>query len=145
METVFQNNGLYCLLALLVGAIVAFVFSVVLCLLSYFQHWTAKEMLHLAMVIKLVHIPGYLLIFFWGLLCAFTIFTIGFSVVLAILDGISIGMTGLIGAFGVQKAYHTGQLNWKEGLLHGILQFVFCADVVSIVALYLKIKNGQKC
>lgn len=83
--------------------------------------------------------------FFWGLLCAFTIFTIGFSIVLAILDGISIGMTGLIGAFGVQKAYRTGQLSWKEGLLHGILQFVFCADVVSIVALYLKIKNGQKC
>lgn len=93
------------------------------------------------MIIKIIQIPAYLFIFAIGFVCLITIFTVGISFVLLILDGVSIILSGLIGVFVVRRCYADGILTRTEMVIHSILQFVFCLDVVSAIIVFRKVKT----
>lgn len=91
-----------------------------------------------AMMLKLIHIPAYLLIFLCSLLFLITIFTAGLSLVLLLLDAITITASGLIGLAAVLRCKDEHLLTGKAALLQGLLQFVFCIDIISIIWIYRK-------
>lgn len=100
--------------------------------------------LRVNMVVKLIHIPAYILIFVIGFLCLFTIFTFGISIVLMVLDAFTILLSGLIGLSGVIRSYKENIISKRTAKIHGVLQFVFCADVVSAIILYGTVKLSKQ-
>ncbi len=141
MKYVFQNNFYIGLLSFCVFGVIAFVNVIILCVNNFAGKFNAIEAAQINMIIKMIQIPAYLFIFVIGFMCLLTIFTVGISFVLLILDGISIILSGLIGVFVVRRCYADGILTRTEMLLHSILQFVFCFDVVSAIIVYRKIKT----
>ena len=142
MDTVFRNNGLYVLLSLFALFVAAFICAINIFITSILFKRSARELLRINMVIKIIHVPAYILIFFIGLFSLITIFTAGISVALIILDGLTILLTGLIGLAGIIRAFVENKLPKKTAILHTVLQFIFCADVVSSIVVYRKVKNA---
>lgn len=141
MQFIFQNNFYMGLLSLCIFGIIAFISVIILCVNNFANKMEAVEATKIAMIIKIVQIPAYLFIFVIGFMCLFTIFTVGISFVLLILDGASIILSGLIGIFAVRRCYADGILTRAEMIIHSILQFVFCLDVVSAIIVFRKVKK----
>lgn len=142
MESVFSNNALNLLFILLVIYIIALISSIAVFIASLVRKSDAKELLRVNMIIKLIHVPAYIIIFFMGLAGFITIFTVVISLALMILDVMTIFLTGLIGLGGVIKGFREQKLSLKSAIIHGILQFVFCADVFSAVIVYRRVKRA---
>lgn len=140
MESVFQNNGFLCILALLAWALIGFACAFLVGIRGA-RTLDCLRFARFAMILKLVQIPAYCIIFVLAALFSLTIFTIGFTIALAFFDGIAILMTGIPGVFSIRKSYQSGVLLRSDCLIHSLLQFVFCADVVSSIYLYRKIKR----
>ena len=141
MERFFGNSFYRGLLFLCMFGLLAFVSAVALLVSGLARKKDALDLARVNVVIKLVQIPAYLLIFAVGLLCMITIFTFGISLILMILDGASILFSGLVGICAVKRGHAEGILSPGEWILHSILQFVFCADIVSAVIVYRKGKR----
>ncbi len=94
------------------------------------------------MIIKLFQVPAYLFIFVVGLACMVTIFSMGISFFLIAFDGISIFLSGLVGISAVKCNYTNGILSKKELLFYGVLQFIFCVDVICAIFLWKKAVNS---
>ena len=141
METVFQNNGLYVILLLIFMYIIALVSSIVFCVINVLTKVNSQELLYINMIVKLIQIPAYILIFIFGLLCLFLIFTVGISLVLMIFDGLAIFLTGIIGVAGIIRCLIEKKITIKTAVIYGILQFVFCIDLIASVKIYRKIKK----
>jgi len=144
MENVFSNNGFLVIAALLVIYFAALICSVSVFTKSLATKRCACEVLRLNMVIKLVHIPAYVIIFILGFAFMLTIFTFAISIVLWILDVMTIILSGLIGLSGVIRSYREEKISKKSAIIHGILQFVFCLDVISAIIVYRRTKAGIK-
>ncbi|HEX3017860.1 MAG TPA: hypothetical protein VHP31_08420 [Caproicibacter sp.] len=144
METIFHNDIFCGLLYLLIFYAAALVCSVATFIIGLVKKWNPQELLHINMVIKLIHIPAYILIFIIGLVCLLTIFTFAISIVLMILDSMTIFLSGLIGLGGIIRSYSENKLSKKAAVMHGILQFVFCADVISSIIVYRKVKIAKQ-
>ena len=141
MKYVFQNNFYIGLLSFCIFGLIAFVNVIILCVNNFACKLNAVEATRINMIIKIIQIPAYLFIFVIGCMCLLTIFTVGISFVLLILDGVSIILSGLIGVFVVRRCYADGILTRTEMVIHSILQFVFCLDVVSAIIVFRKVKT----
>ncbi len=135
MDTVFNNNA-FSLVFILIILYVFSLFSALVVLIAGFKKKNSLEVLRISMIIKILHIPAYLLIFVFGLLCTLTIFTIGITIVLMILDGMTITLSGLIGISGIIRGLRENKISLKKAVIHGILQFVYCADIISSIIIY---------
>ncbi len=133
MKYVFQNNFYIGLLSLCIFGLIAFANVIILCVNNFASKLDAVEATRINMIIKIIQIPGFV--------CLITIFTVGISFVLLILDGVSIILSGLIGVFVVRRCYADGILTRTEMVIHSILQFVFCLDVVSAIIVFRKVKT----
>lgn len=101
---------------------------------------TARELALAGLLIKLAHIPSYVFWFAAGLL-----FFLFMGAPLAFLmDVMAISLSGLIGLAAVFQCKKEGILNGKQVFIHGILQFMFCADVISAVLLYRKARGAAR-
>lgn len=99
--------------------------------------WTVRELALANMLVKLVHIPAYVFWFAAGIL-----FFLFMGAPLAfMMDAMAISLSGLVGLGAVLRCKKEGILTGKQTVIHGILQFVFCADVVSAIILYRKTKE----
>ena len=136
LETIFQSNPYLLLLALIVICIVALLSSMIVFIISIVMKWNTKDLLRANMIMKLVHIPAYIGIFLSALACMLTIFTYVISMIIIILACMTIFMSGLIGLAGVIRSAFEKKLSAKEVIIHGILQFIFCADIISSIVIY---------
>lgn len=143
MDTVFQNNVYSLLLILIVLYVVALVCAVTVFITSLAKKRRILEVLRINMIMKLIHIPAYLFIFVVGLFSMITIFTFGITIVLIILDGMTIVLSGLIGLGGVIRSLRENKISMKVAVIHGILQFVFCADIISSIVIYRIVKATE--
>ena len=141
MESVFDSNALYLIAALLLYCILTGMLSIVCFFVSIYKKWDAISLAKTAMIMKLVQVPAYLLIFVLGTACLITIFTIPFSVGLFITDCLSVFMTGLFVISSVIASIRNKTFTRKEVIWVVLLQFVFCADVISSVIFYKKLKR----
>lgn len=144
METVFSDNGYLVLLSVILFGAVCWVFAALLALYILLKKADAVRGARLAMTVKLAQIPAYIAIFVLGTLYAITIFGLGFAAFFVITDCISVAMTGLIGAAAVARAYLCGRLTIRRAVVLAVLQFVFVADVVASVVLFLNARP-QPC
>lgn len=117
---------------------VALACDIVFFALSVWRNWDFRQAALCNMVVKLIQIPAYIAIFILGILCFSTLFTIGVAVVLLLFDCASILLTGLIGVAAVVRCCSGHALSKKSSVVNGILQFVFCADVVSAVVVFVQ-------
>lgn len=72
-----------------------------------------------------------------------TIFTFSFTFFLIIYDGISIFLSGIIGAAAVVRVKEAKLLPAQSCIPCGIAQFAYCADIFVSIFLYRKTKPGK--
>jgi hypothetical protein len=125
----------------MIFGLISLLMSVSIVVASYVKKWSAHAMALYNMVIKLAQIPAYVIIFILGVLLLLSIFTYGFTVFFMIIDLFTIFLSGLIGIVASRKNYTCGNLSTTEWIIHSILQFVFCADIVSAIIIYRRSKN----
>lgn len=144
MHSVFQSNGFLLLLAVLLFWVVSLGCAVATCVMSLARKWDSYELARANMILKLIPVPAYILIFLLGCVFLITIFTFAISIILMLLDGMAIVLSGLIGVAAVKRNHSDKILSTKEMVAHGILQFVFCADVVSAIVVFCKARRAKK-
>jgi len=144
MVSVFDSNALYLIGALLLYCILAGALSIVCFFVSMCKKWDAVSLAKTAMIMKLAQVPAYVLIFALGVVFLITIFTIPFSIGLFLIDCLSVFMTGLFVISSVIAAIRNNTFTRKEVIWVIALQFVFCADVISSVIFYIKLKRANK-
>lgn len=141
VEHVFFDNGFLILFVLfllwLIGMVCAVLFS-----FHFTREWQPVELAKVSLLIKLIQIPAYIVIFLLGLCFMVTIFTFAFSFLMVLFAVMSILLSGLIGACAVKKSYSAGILPQGKALLLGVLQFIFCLDVVSAAVLLGTARGG---
>lgn len=101
----------------------------------------AREIAKANMIVKLIHIPAYLAIFFIGCICFVTIFTFWFVVPLTLFDLYLIIQTGVIGALASKQSCSEGKISSCWWVLCAISQFIYCVDVVAAIVLFVKQKS----
>lgn len=141
MDSVFQNNALAFLPVLAVLWAAGLACAVWLCAASLGKKWDPVEVSRANMLVKLCCIPAYLVIFVVGAACLLTIFTFGITLILAILDGLALLLSGIFGLAAVKRCHDGKALSTAEAVLCGILQFIFCADVVAAVLVFRRAKK----
>jgi len=97
------------------------------------------SLLKTQMIMRLIQIPGYVICFALAVLFLMTIFTVGFSLFLLILDSASILITGLFSIPVYAALYKNGQISKRRAIGYSVLSFVFCADVVVSVFCYRQV------
>ena len=140
-EKVFCSSIIIMFVALLLFIILSATLSVVCFVMCICKKWDALSLAKTAMIIKLLQIPAYILIFALGAALALTIFTMIFSFVLAIIDYITLMLSGLITVSSVINASREGIIEFKKSFWVVILQFIFCADIVAAIIFYVLMKK----
>ena len=100
--------------------------------------WTGRELALANMLMKLIHIPAYVLWFGLGL----AIFLFAGPILAFVMDALAIALSGLVGLAAVLRCRAEGRLTAGAAVVNGILQFVFCADVFS--AFWVFYKSGKR-
>ena len=88
------------------------------------------------MIMRIIQIPCYVAVFIVATVCLFTIFTIGFTAVLAVVDCVSITITGIASIPVYVILHRSGWISQRQKVLYSILSFVFCADLVVSIICY---------
>lgn len=136
-----ENNGLL-LLILVLLVWLGCIFSIIIAFSRAVKNkWDTVKLLRMNMIVKLVHIPTYIFLFVLGLVCLMMIFTVGVTVIIVILDAMTIFLSGMISVLTVSKGCTEKLFSPGKAVLFGILGFVYCVDVIEAVILYIKVKR----
>lgn len=142
MESVFQNSGLILIAAFFLCCIIVALLSIVYTILSLYKEWDPLPIAKLAMIVKLIQLPAYIMIFIVGAFLVFTIFTIFFSIGLFLFDCLSLFITGILVISAVVNSEKKGIFKAKQVIWVIIMQFIFCLDVISAIIFYIKLKKA---
>lgn len=131
-RAMFSNNinvigtGLFAFLILAIFSNIVFITS------SKFTE--ASKIIKAALIVKCIHIPTYILIFFFGLLLGLMFFmTIPLILFLVFLDIITLCLSNMISVYAIGRALKEEGCNLTVPLFISLVcQFIFCADVISI-------------
>ncbi len=113
--------------------------------------WTGKKLfsekdnsylLRRIINVKLIQIPAYIYIFIVG----FLLFTLPLGFIITIIcfiaDCWSIFFTGLLVSLSMGAKLRRKEISAKFAILHGILSFIFCIDVIDGIFLKVRFKEG---
>ena len=143
MEFVFDSNALYIIASLLLYCVLTCALSIVCFFVSIYKKWNAISLAKTAMIMKLVQVPAYVLIFALSVVFFTSIFTIPFSIGLFIIDCLSVFMSGLFVISSAIATIRNNTFTLKDVIWIVLLQFVFCADVISSVVFYIRLVKSQ--
>ena len=139
-EMVFAGEGAMLLALWFLLYVIALLCSLIVLIVSLIAKRNSQEMLHTSMVVKLVHLPAYILIFVAALL--YLIWAApGFTILIFALGFMIAFLSGLIGLGVLIRSFCEKRISIGTAIVHGILQFVFLADIISSVFLYRKIER----
>ena len=141
MDTVFHNNGYLLLAALAIIAILCSFLTVLLCLKLFFSNRSGKSLLTLNLIIKLCHIPAYLIIFILSLIFLISVWGTMVVFVFILYDLWCIGMSGSIAAASLYKTMCSHQLTIRQTIRFGILEFLFVIDVFCALYLFFYVRK----
>ena len=142
MESIFQNDGLLLIAALVIYFLLTFALCVATFFISTFKFRDAISMAKTAMLIKLIQIPAYIMIFVLGVAMTIAILTIPFTIALFWIDCLCLFLTGLPVLSSIICALRQGTIKFRDVIWVIILQFVFCADVVASIIYYKRLKEA---
>ncbi|RKM58160.1 hypothetical protein D6853_01080 [Butyrivibrio sp. X503] len=97
------------------------------------------------MIIKLAHIPAYVIHFLLGCIAIFmSVWGIGFIIWSIVIDLVTIIFSGLVGASAAISASKEKTLQNSDPVKYAILSFIYCLDVIFAVIYNLKIKKATQ-
>ena len=100
------------------------------------------KLIQSALIVKLVHIPSYVIIFVMGLLSSLMIFmTLPLILLFIVFDYMILITSSFISVFALSKNIKKNKI---ISVLALICQFFFCADVISLFVLWLISKNQKR-
>ncbi len=100
------------------------------------------KLIQLALIIKLVHIPSYVIIFVMGLISSIMIFmTLPLIIMFVLFDYMVLITSSFISIFALAKNIKMNKILSVAAL---ICQFFFCADVISLFVLWIVSKNQKQ-
>ncbi len=137
----FVDQGLWLLASIGVLYCIALICAVTVFMASFNSKNDGKALLYVNMIIKLIHIPAFMMLFLLGLISTITIFTIGLSVIIFTLDVLIIILSGFVGTGAILKCLKEKRFTKKEAIRYIMSQFIFCLDVFSAITIY---RNEQK-
>ena len=143
-KNLFGECILYNVFAVAVLFVAALICSIITIIICSVKKVESEKLLRINLIVKLIHIPAYKAIFIFGILFSLTIFTIGFSLAFIVFDLLTIFLSGLIGLTGIIRSRKENKLPKGLAILLGILQFIYCVDVICAVIAYLAVKNSDK-
>ena len=141
MQSVFDGNAWHLIIVLLVICAIAVALSVTHNVLAVRYRWDAFALSKMAMIVKLMQVPAYVLIFALGVACVAVIWTIPFAIGLFLLDGLTLMLTALVTVAAVVNGVREKMVTVQAGVVLILLQFMFCADVAAAIVLYRKLKR----
>lgn len=150
ISTVFESDGFIALslIAIIFMLFVTFICSVVEIAMLITKKDDSYELLRVNMIIKMVHIAGFIMLFILAVLFAITVAGVFLSILIWFVSWIMIILSGSIGCIGIRNLVKRGAISKCEGVEHYICQFIFFVDVINAVALYYKFykinKNAEK-
>lgn len=134
-------NLLSLLMIMVIWYVVVLVCTIVTLIINLSKEKDATEILRINMIIKLIHIPAYLILYIVGVICLLTIFTFGISIALVIIDIMIIVLSGLIGLGGIIRSVKENKIRKETGIIFAVLQFVFCVDVIIAIVAYIMVRR----
>lgn len=142
-----KNTNLKMLFFLILWVILALVFLIlnsIFVALSVAHGGKSEFFLFWNMLLKLIHIPIYLMVFFVGTLCFVIPTSIIFIPFLTAFDYSLLILTSIYGIGGLVQALREKKITKTAALVLGVLHFFFCADVVCAVVAFCKVKSKSK-
>ncbi|MBQ3567038.1 MAG: hypothetical protein IJA12_07655 [Oscillospiraceae bacterium] len=116
-------------------------FTVVISVLTVKTDDSAKSVAKQNLIVKAVQIPAYIFYFIFGIMGFLTgIWGIMLLSVAIVTDLITIILTGIFAIGCNIKIYKQGVISKKTAVITSILSFVYCADLVVAIMLFLKSK-----
>ena len=97
-----------------------------------------------AMIVKLIQIPAYLTIFVLGALFLITIFTYAITIILFLIDCVTLFLSGLLTISSVINASRSQLITKRDAVIFSILQFFFVSDVFSSIILFIHLREKEK-
>ncbi len=144
MESIFDSNGLYIILAFILYCIFTVILTAFCFEFNISKKYEPLSFAKTVMIIKIIQIPAYLTIFVLGVLLAITIITLPFAIGLFWLDCLSLALSGALLISVAINSIKQGIFKLNDVLWIMILQFVFCADVISSIIFYIKLKKAAE-
>lgn len=146
ISTVFESDGFIALslIAIVFMLFVTFICSVVEIAMLITKKDDSYELLRVNMIIKMVHIAGFIMLFILAVLFAITVAGVFLSILIWFVSWIMIILSGIIGCIGIRNLVKQGVISKSEGVEHYICQFIFFVDVINAVALYYKFYKTNK-
>lgn len=139
------DNKVVFLLVIWVILFVAFLISnIIFVALSVFKGIDSEFFLFWNMLLKLFHIPIYLLIFFIGILFVSLPGVVIFTPFLFAFDYMLLILTSIYGIGGLVQARREKKITTAVTLVFSVLHFVFCADVVCAAIAFCRVKSKSK-
>lgn len=122
--TVLEVSCLVCAVLSVLCNILFMIFS---------RNQSACSLRKTALLLKIIHIPSYVLIFALGFMMGLMLFmTFPFIIILVILDCITLFIGSMISVFALIKKMNSDA---AVSVLAIVCQFIFCADVISLYVL----------
>ena len=139
------SNAVFCIALGMYGTICLFFFlpNMIYAFMLPKKGYTARQMLFWDMLLKICNIPIYIIVFLNGLLLAITPMGFLLIFILIIFDYTLLLPSTMYGISGLIQVYKEGLIQKKKFIIHVILHFVFCLDVVSAVISYLRIRKEK--
>lgn len=105
------------------------------------KHYDGAQILFWNMLLKLCHIPFFLLVFLTVLLLHVMILPL--LPLLFFVDYFLLLSSTMYGISGIWSCRRQGTFSWKAAVLHTLAQFLFCLDVVSAVCCFIQARKAR--
>ena len=102
---------------------------------------SAEKMALIGMLVKLIHIPAYILFFMIGAGGIMMIQFLAISIFIFLFDCITIAFSGALELAAVLRARSEGKLKNGEALVCAVCSFVFCVDLIAAIGVYLCVRK----
>ena len=127
---------------------VLFIISATACVLNFIflkrNTWSARTLAFIAMIVKLIHIPAYILFFILGISGVFLIQFIAVTVIIFLFDCIAILLSGSLMLLAILRWRKENKIKTSFIMLFSVCSFLFCFDVIFSVILYFYVKTKGK-
>lgn len=106
--------------------------------------YDAETLLLLSMVTKLVHIPAFAVLFFFGFAGLLMIHFLAITLIIFAFDCVVIFLTGTLALSAAIRGANEGRMKKYEAVLYGICSYMFCVDVIVACIAYVIIRKRGK-
>lgn len=140
IEDYFDNFVFIPMLILILIYVFTIIYSIILSITNYTKNKKSSDILKVNMIIKIIHIPAYIVVFILGLGFMMSFF-FPVALIFMFLDAVTIFCSGSIGLSGILNGKKEEKFSKNETIIYGILQFVFCLDVLFSIITYRRSKQ----